>query len=68
MVEFEKFFTETLTRQIEKTIDLLLMYPPSLHVPVQSQQWKDQNNVYNLLKVTNKDTRKTSLTSPSLYY
>ena len=30
---------------------------------VQSQQWKRQNNVWNLLKFANKDTRTTTLTS-----
>ena len=29
---------------------------------VQSQQWKHQNNMWNLFKVNNKDTRTTSLT------
>ena len=29
---------------------------------VQSQQWKHQNNVWNLFKVNNRDTRTTSMT------
>ena len=29
---------------------------PSRHLLVQSQQWKHQNNVWNLTKVNNKDT------------
>ena len=33
------------------------------HLLVQSQKWKHQNNVWNLLKVSNKTTRMTSLTS-----
>ena len=29
----------------------------SRHLPVQSQQWEHQSNVWNLFKVNNKDTR-----------
>ena len=36
---------------------------PSWHLLVQSQQWKHQNNVWNMFKVNNKDTKTTSLTS-----
>ena len=34
---------------------------PSRHLLVQSQQWKPQNNMGNLFKVNNKDTRTTSI-------
>ena len=30
---------------------------PSQHLPFQSQQWKSQNNLWNLFKVTNKDNQ-----------
>ena len=33
---------------------------PTRHLLVQSQQWKQQNNVWNLFKGNNKDTRITS--------
>ena len=36
---------------------------PIHHLHVQSQQWKHQNNVWNLFKVNNKDYRTTSLTT-----
>ena len=36
---------------------------PSRHLPVQSQQWKHQNNVWNRFKVNNNNNRTTSLTS-----
>ena len=36
---------------------------PSRHLLVQSQQWKHQSNVWNMFKVNNKDTRRSSLTS-----
>ena len=32
------------------------------HLIVQSQQWKQQNNVWNLFNISNKDTRTTSCT------
>ena len=35
---------------------------PSPNFLVQSQLWKHQNNVWNLLKVNNKDTRTASMT------
>ena len=35
----------------------------SWHLLVQSQHWKHQNNVWNLYKVNNKDTRATSMMS-----
>ena len=35
----------------------------SRHLLVQSQQWKHQNNMWNLFKVNNKDTKTTSVTS-----
>ena len=35
---------------------------PSRHLLVQSQQLKHQNNVWNMFKVNNKDSRTTSLT------
>ena len=40
----------------------------SLQLFVQNQQWKDQNNVWNLLKIKNKDTRATTLTSFCCFY
>ena len=36
---------------------------PSRHLLVQKQQWKHQNNVWNLFKVNNKDTRRLVLVS-----
>ena len=36
---------------------------PSQQLLVQSQQWKHQNNVWNLFKINNDDTRTTSITS-----
>ena len=36
---------------------------PSWHLFVQSQQWKHQNNVWNLLKVNNKETKMMPLIS-----
>ena len=41
----------------EVDFDYLFIRP----VLVQSQQWKHQNNAWNLFKVNNKDTRTTSL-------
>ena len=35
---------------------------------VQSQQWKQQNKVWNLFKVNNKDTRTTSMTKGCFHY
>ena len=35
------------------------MHLPSRYLLVQSEQWKQYNNVWNLFKVNNKDTRKT---------
>ena len=35
----------------------------SQHLLVPNQQWKHQNNVWNLFKVNNKDTRTTSMKS-----
>ena len=39
-----------------------------LNLHVQSQQWKHQNNVWDLFKVNNKDNRTTSLILLSLLY
>ena len=36
---------------------------PNIHLLVQSQRWEHQENVWNLFKVNNKDTRTTSMTS-----
>ena len=36
---------------------------PRLYLLAQSQQWKHHNKVWNMFKVNNKDTRKTSMTS-----
>ena len=36
------------------------------HLLVQSHKWKHQNNVQNLLKLNNKDTRITSITCSKL--
>ena len=44
--------------KLSSTIHLL-----SQHLPVQSRRWKHQMNVWNLLKVNNKDTRLMSVTS-----
>ena len=35
----------------------------SRHLIVKTQKWKSQNNVWNLFKFNNEDTRTTSLTS-----
>ena len=44
-------------------------YPvPSRHLLVQGQRLKRQNNVWNPLKVTNKDIRTTSLTSSGWFW
>ena len=40
---------------------------PGWHLLVQSQQRKHQNNVWNLLKVNNKDTMVTPLMTVLLY-
>ena len=40
----------------------------SRHLLVQSQQWRHQNNVWNLFQVNNKDNRTMSLTSLSCLY
>ena len=37
-------------------------YIPIRHLLVQSQQWKQQNNVWNLIKVNNRDNRDTRTT------
>ena len=48
---------------------ILVIYPninnsfPSRHLLVQSQQEKHRDNVWNLFKINNKNTRATSLTS-----
>ena len=39
----------------------LNLFSPNQHLFVQSQQWKHQNNVWNLFKVSNKNTRRTSM-------
>ena len=39
-----------------------MLYSPSWDLPVQSQQWKNQNNVWNLLQVNSQETRMTSMT------
>ena len=36
---------------------------PGLYLLVQSQRWKHQSNVWNLIKFNNKDTRTTSVRS-----
>ena len=64
-VPFSDFFFQNPKRcrkgRLEKS------HPKSYHILrhllVQSQQWKHQNNVWNLFKVNSKDTRTTSLTS-----
>ena len=43
--------------------DYSLKYCSSRYLLVQSQQWRHQNNVRNLVKVKNKETRMTSVTS-----
>ena len=40
----------------------------SWHLLVQSLQWKHQNNMWNLVKVNNKDSKTTSLTSFGCLY
>ena len=44
-------------------VNSLLWEAPSRYLLVQSPQWQYQNNVWNLFKVNNKDTRMTSLRS-----
>ena len=46
---------------INKMLDIVLKSLP--YLTVQSQQWKQQKNVWNLFKINNKDTRTTSLSS-----
>ena len=36
---------------------------PNRHLLAQTQQWKHQNNLWNLIKVKNKNTKSTPLTS-----
>ena len=38
-----------------------VLQSPRNYLPVQSQQWKHQNIVWNFFSVKNKDTRATSL-------
>ena len=54
-----KIFLKWLSRI--RLIFTLNAYLLSWHLFVQHQQWKHQENVWNLLKVNNKDTRMTSL-------
>ena len=48
---------------LEETSSRNFVHPLSRQLLVQSQQRKHQNNVWNLFKVNNKDTRRTSATS-----
>ena len=58
-----------LTRSLELVKFHLVFFPretrmkPSRYLLVRSQQCKNYNNMWNLFKVSNKDTRTTSLTS-----
>ena len=56
-----KSWNERVSIILEKQIYIELLL--SWHVLAQSQQWKHQNNVWNLLKAKNNDNRATSLTS-----
>ena len=55
---------ETSCEFYQQTVSSLKQRKPSRNLLVQSQQGKHQNNVWNLFKVNNKDTRTTSVKKP----
>ena len=62
---FKKIYSVYISSADNKNthFDYFVTQLPSRHLLVQGQQWKHKNNLWNLHKVNNKNTRATSMAS-----
>ena len=58
-----RFYIKNVNNNFSLFYSLIFSLWPSYYLLVPSQQWKQQNNVWNLFKFNNKDFRMTLLTS-----
>ena len=65
-ISFWQIYTDSRPNELinlQPNVEFRLQNYPRQHLLVKSQQWKHQNNNWNLFKVNNKDTTTTSMAS-----